>query len=38
MCLQTEKELGLQLHLLRETYVDMVTTLIQRGMAKLVSK
>ena len=36
--LQAEKELGLQMHPLHETYIDMVTTLIQRGIAKPVPK
>ncbi|CAL8462009.1 g1540 [Coccomyxa elongata] len=35
---KAEKELGLFLHPRRETYVDMVTTLIQRGIAKPVTK
>jgi nucleoside-diphosphate-sugar epimerase len=35
---KAEKELGLYLHPRRETYVDMVTTLIQRGIAKPVPK
>ena len=35
---QVEKELGLRMHPLKETYVDMATTLIQRGIAKPVAK
>ncbi|EIE25032.1 NAD(P)-binding protein [Coccomyxa subellipsoidea C-169] len=35
---KVEKELGLRMHPLKETYVDMATTLIQRGIAKPVAK
>lgn len=35
---QVEKELGLRMHPLKETYIDMATTLIQRGIAKPVAK
>ena len=36
--LQVQQELGLKIHPWQESIIDMATTLIQRGIAKPVSK